>query len=68
MDKNILVAVVNSMGRNLNGPGILYIKSGEPVETEHTRFARGMSKTHVIMGQYAGSEVASGFSGTSAKM
>jgi hypothetical protein len=39
MDENILVAVVNSMGGNLKGPGILYIKSGEPVETEHTRFA-----------------------------
>jgi hypothetical protein len=43
MGANILVAVVNSMGGNLNGPGILYIKScepGEPVETEHTHFAR----------------------------
>jgi hypothetical protein len=36
MDENILVAVVNSMGGNLNGPGILYIKSGEPGEPVET--------------------------------
>jgi hypothetical protein len=37
MDENILVAVVNSMGGNLNDPGILYIiKSGEPGEPVET--------------------------------